>query len=84
MFHIRSTDNGANSRCRRFGGEVAREGFQRRQLRGHARGHGWSGFADTIKHPADAKPVNKTAKITTPKHLLQGHFNFAAVRERLE
>src|SRR5262249_47273501 len=51
---------------------------------GHAGGHGWSGFAGAIKHPTNAKPVSKTAKITTPKHLLQRHFNLSAVRERLE
>ena len=72
------------SSCTRFGGEVARERFHRRLFRGHAGGHGWSGFAGAIKHPTNAKPVSKTAKITTPKHLLQGHFNLPALRERLE
>jgi hypothetical protein len=63
---------------------VARERFRLRLLPGHAGGHGWSGFAGAIKHPTNAKPVSKTAKITTPKHLLQRHFNLSAVRERLE
>src|SRR5262245_43235011 len=38
-------------------------------------------FVDAIEHPTSAKAIDEKSKICAPKHVLQGHFYFAAFRE---